>query len=503
MRSDQRPQASTAWLPILAAAGITLLLLGLTMERYGYHRDELYFLAAGQRLDWGFVDQPPLTPAVAALATWVFGGSLAGLRLLPALAAGAVVVLTGLIAREMGGGRFAQGFAALCASVSTLVLALGHMLATATFDLLIWVTVLWLVARILRGGDQRLWAAVGVIAGIGLLNKHLVLFLGVGIVLGLAVAGPRRLLRSGWAWVGVAVALAIFLPNLIWQATHGWPQVAMAGVIAERTAGIGGRIEYLAFQLIAVNPLLAPVWVIGLWRLIRSPELRAFRALAVAYLAVLAIFLVSGGRFYYLGGLYAPLLAAGAVTIEGWLHRRRAAGRPRLAAALTAGALAAGILGAPFSIPVLPAEVTAGAVFGEANPEQLETIGWPELVQTVADVYADLPPDERETTTIVALNYGQAGAIERFGPMHDLPQPHALHNSYADWGPPPADATTAVVVGDWPQPRLVALFATCEEVAAITNPAGAGNEEAGAPVRVCRDPHRPWSQVWPEQRFYS
>jgi len=161
-------RAAIAWLPILSAAALTLLLLLITAEQYGYHRDELYFLVAAEHLDWGYVDQPPLTPAVAAAATALFGDSLTGLRLVPALAAVAIVLLTGLIAREMGGGRFAQGFAALCAAISTLVLAIGHLLATSTFDLLAWVVIAWLVARILRGGDERQWLIVGAVVGIGL-----------------------------------------------------------------------------------------------------------------------------------------------------------------------------------------------------------------------------------------------------------------------------------------------------------------------------------------------
>lgn len=503
MRAANASRGGVAWLPVLASAAMSLAVLVLTAEQYGYHRDELYFLAAGQHLAWGFVDQPPFTPAMAAVAEALFGDSLTGLRLFPALAAAAVVFLTGLITRELGGDRFAQGFAALCMAVSTLVLALGHLLSTATFDLLAWVVVLWLVARILRGGDERLWLAVGAATGVGLLNKHLVAFLCIGLLIGLAIAGPRQHLRSGWLWAGVGLAILIFLPNLVWQAANGWPQLAMAAVISERTGGIGGRIGYLAFQLIAVNPLLVPVWVMGLVGLLRSPHLRSFRALGVAYLALLVLFLVTGGKFYYLGGLYTPLIGAGAVTIERWLTGRRETGRLPLAPVLAAGVLVAGVLGAPFSLPVLPASVTAGTVLGLANPDQLETVGWPELVATVADVHSGLPADERAGTVILTRNYGEAGAIERFGPMLGLPMPYALHNSYADWGSPPADATTAIVVGRWPDDQLEALFDRCEVLDEISNPAGADNEEAGAPVRVCHDPLRPWAQAWPELAFFS
>jgi len=230
-------------------------------------------------------------------------------------------------------------------------------------------------------------------------------------------------------------------------------------------------------------------------------DFRPFRPLAVAYLLLLAVFAVTGGKFYYLGGLYMPLVAAGAIAIE---RRLVLAGggsfRPRL---LTAGALVASVIGLPFSLPVLPADVTGTGVNGVANRELRETIGWPDLVATVQDVFLELEADERATTTIVTRNYGQAGAIEREMGEFGLPQPHSGQNSYWDWGPPPDAATTAIVVGFWDERTLASRFATCEEVARISNAVGAENDELGAPVRVCRDPRVPWSQLWPEFRFRS
>lgn len=493
----QTHRSVISWLPILSAAALTLLLLLITAEQYGYHRDELYFLAAAEHLEWGFVDQPPLTPAVAGAATALFGDSLLVLRLAPALAAVAIVILTGLITREMGGGRFAQGFAALCAAVSTMVLAIGHLLATSTFDLLAWVLIAWLVARILRGGDPRQWMLVGVVVGIGLLNKHLVAFLVVGVLIALATVGPRHHLRSRWLWAGAAIGLVVFSPNLIWQATNGWSQLDMAGAIVERSGGIGGRIEFFALQLIAVNPLLVPIWVWGLVKLLTDATLRPFRSFAVGYLVLLGVFAVIGGKFYYLGGLYMPLVAAGAIALE---RRVTGAVHQRL---LTAGVLVAGVIGLPFSLPVLPAEVTGTGINGVANKELRETIGWPELVATVGSVYEELEVDEQATTTIITRNYGQAGAIERWMDEAGLPQPHSGQNSYWEWGPPPDSATTAILVGFEDESLLSARFTSCDLVATISNDAGAENDELDAPVHVCRDPIAPWSEQWSEFRVRS
>jgi hypothetical protein len=337
--------------PLVAlAVGVTLLLLAFA-GRYGYHRDELYFLRAGRELAFGYVDQPPLTPALAAAMDALVPGSLVALRLPSALAAGAVVVLTGLIAREFGGGRSAQLLAAACMAVSSILLIVGHLLSTTTFDLLAWAALSWLLVRALRDGGP-VWLAAGAVAGIALQNKLSPAFLVVAVVLGVLTVGPRQALRSPWPWLGGVLALAVWAPHLVWQAANGWPQLDLAEAIA---GGSSGTSEpwylFLPFQLVLVSPVLVPVWVAGWWRLLRDPELRSWRAFAVTYVVLAVFFLLTGGKPYYLAGLYPMLVAAGAGPVVAWArHGSRRGRRAALGAALALSLLIDGVIG----LPVVP-----------------------------------------------------------------------------------------------------------------------------------------------------
>jgi hypothetical protein len=250
--------------------------------QYGYHRDELYFIVAGQHPDWGYPDQPPMAPLLAAGLEWLAPGSLVALRLPSALAMGGLVVLGALLAREMGGGRYAQLLTAATVGVATFPLAVGHLLSTATFDLLAWVALSWVVARILRTGDDRLWLVAGAIAGLALQNKHLIAFLAAGLGVAFLLAPEhRRHLRSPQLWGGIGLAFAIWLPNLIWQAAHGWPALTIARDIAGEEMSLSGRVEFVVLQLVifgAGGTILARA---GLLRLIRDPTGRPYRPFAV------------------------------------------------------------------------------------------------------------------------------------------------------------------------------------------------------------------------------
>nr|MBA2444160.1 glycosyltransferase family 39 protein [Nocardioidaceae bacterium] len=281
--NGSRSREAIAWGPLLAVSAAVGLTLVLTSGAYGYHRDELYFLQAGQRLAWGYPDQPPLTPLLARAMTEIAPGSLVVLRLPSALAAAGVVLLTGLIARELKGDRLAQMLAAACMGVSALLLAVSHLLSTSTFDLLAWTAVSWLVVRILQGADERWWLLVGLVTGIGLLNKSLLVFLAVGLFVGVIAIGPRRVLRSRWLWAGAGLALMLWLPHLIWQQEHGWPQLELSRQIAAGSSGSSQPAAlFIPFQLVLISPVLVPVWVAGLIRLARPPRLARVRAFALA-----------------------------------------------------------------------------------------------------------------------------------------------------------------------------------------------------------------------------
>jgi 4-amino-4-deoxy-L-arabinose transferase-like glycosyltransferase len=489
VRSNRTRGAPLRHLLVPAAAVVPLLIL--FAGGYGYHRDELYFLAAGHHPAWAYADQGPLTPLIARAMDAIAPGSLTVLRIPSALMAGGTVLTTGLLARELGGSRGAQRIAAACAAVASVVLVVGHLLSTSTFDLLAWAVVTWLVARIIRTGDERLWLAAGAVAGLALLNKPLIAFLLVALAAGVLIAGPRELLRSAWLWAGVALAALLFSPFVIWQARHGWPQLDVSSSIASGGSGSSQpRWALLPFQFLLVSPVLAPVWIAGLVALLRDRSLRRFRLFGVAWLVLVVVFLATGGKPYYLAGMFPVLLAAGAPATDRWL--RRGAPRARRALLVAAVALSA-LVSAVIALPVLPAE-DAGPVVA-TNGDVGETIGWPQFTATVAAVYRRAGPG----AVILTSNYGEAGAIDRYGPRLGLPGAYSGHNGFGYWGPPPDRPGPVVTVG-LDRAALARSFTSCRAAGRIDNREGIDNDERGAPVDVCGGTRAPWSSIWPGLR---
>ena len=484
-----------AWRPLALLSGGLAVFLLIFSTRYGPHRDELYFRTAGQHLAWGYVDQPAFTPLVARLVTELFGNALVGWRLPSALAAGATVLVTGLIARRLGADRPAQLLAGAAMAVAAVLLILGHLLSTATFDLLFWTLISFLVVRQLQGADPRGWLLVGLVVGIALHNKTLVAVLVAALLIGLLAVGPRLVLRSGWLWAGAGLAALVWLPNLVWQAQHGWPQLTLARAIAGGSSGSSQPWWlFLPMQLVLVSPVLVAMWVPGLIRLWRAAELRPVRSFAVAYVLLAAVFLVTGGKPYYLAGLYPVLLAAGAPLVVGWLRRRRDA-RGWIAGGLGLSLLVNAVL----MLPVLPARALAVTPIVDINYDAGETVGWPTFVATVAEVYAALPPAERASAGVVTRNYGQAGAIDRYGPELGLPEAHSGHNAYFDWGPP-ADTGGPVVLVGFDEVFLRTVFGEVSRAATVDNGLGVDNEEQGTPVWVGRELRGTWAELWPTFR---
>jgi 4-amino-4-deoxy-L-arabinose transferase-like glycosyltransferase len=469
------------------AAGVVVLLVSVA-GRYGYHRDELYFLRAGREPAFGYVDQPPLSPLLAHAADALFGGSLVGLRLPSALAAGLTVLCTGLIARELGGGRAAQVLAAACMAVSSILLGTGHLLSTTTFDLLAWTVLSWLVVKGLRV-DGPVWLAVGVVAGVALQNKTLPLFLLGAVTVGVVLVGPRATLRSGWVWSGGLIALALWAPNLVWQAAHGFPLLTMSRAIA---AGSSGTSEpwyvFLPFQLLLISPLLAPIWMIGWWHLARDPALRPWRAFAVAYVLLAVVLAATGGKPYYLAGLYPVLLAAGAAPVVRWVADRA----PRTRGSLLGAALVLSLAVSAFLVlPLVPVDKLARTPVPSVYYDAGETVGWPELAVTVADVRDRIPPDQ--PTAVLTANYGEAGAVDRFLPQ--LAPAYSGHNAYGTWGPPPEHVATLIVVG-FPEQRVREWFGDVELAARVDNGVGLDNDEQNAPVWIGRRRRASWDVLW-------
>lgn len=480
----QRSRQPIAWRNLGLVCGITGLVLVVVSGRYGYHRDELYFLAAGRHLAWGYPDQPPLTPFLARLMDDVGGGSLVVFRLPATLAAMAVTLLTGLLARELGGGLFAQTLAAFTVAVSTYVLLSGHLLVTSTVDLLVWVSVIWLVVRILNGADPRLWLVGGLISGLGFWNKQLPVVLLFGLFVGALLTPPaRRFLRSPWLWAGMAVAAAMWVPVLAWQAHHGWPQLTLAGQIRDEYGTPGERVNFVFLQFALFGFGGAYLWVVGLRHLWKDPAWRTMRLLAWTWLTVLVFFVITAGQGYYPSGVYPSLIAAGAVVVERY--------RRRWPVAILVGISALVVL--PAALPLLP-PVTFGKTFwaGIAEP-QIETIGWPWFVDQVAAAYATIPADQRGTAGIYATNYGEAGAIDRFGPELGLPPAWSGHNGFGLWGPPPGETAPVVVV--WQDGTPSPFFDGCRLSGDVDT--GVENEEGeNSAVWVCTGPSGGWASAW-------
>ena len=487
-RGDRRPLPAFDWrVGWIAAAAIAVLLV--TAGGYGYHRDELYFIVAGQHPDWGYPDQPPFSPLLAAAIHAIVPGSLLALRVPSALALGGIVLLGALLAREMGGGRFAQLLTAAAVGVGTFPLAVGHLLSTATFDLLAWVALTWLVARVMRTGDGRLWLAAGAVVGLALQNTHLIGLLVAALAVGiLTTPEHRRHLRSRWLWAGAMVAAAIWTPNLVWQATHGWPALAIARDIASQEASLGGRFEFVFLQLVIFGAGASLLIGIGLHRLVRTTEGRPFRVFAWAAGLLFVLFTITSGKAYYLVGLYPALVAAGSVTVEGW--------RAGWHLALGSAVLVLGALPAPIGLPILPADAFARSFYAVPGEDQLNTIGWPEFLAAVAAAHASIPEEQRATAVIVTGNYGEAGAVAVLGRLRGLPAAYSGHNAYGLWGLPPKGSGPVIVVG-YGEERMAAAFTGCRTVATIDNGIDAPTEEQGLPVWICDGPRGRWAEVWP------
>lgn len=465
---------------VLPPALALLVVLVASAGAYGYHRDELYFRMLPPA--WGYTDQPPFTPLVARLVSSVVDEAWA-LRLVAALVAAIAVVVVAAITAEVGGGRGAQALAAWGAGFGYYPLLLGHVLFTATFDLVVWPLVLLLVIRaVLRRRGVWLLLA-GVVAGASLYNKLLVLALLLVIAVGLAVAGPRRAAVWGWAAAGALLVLVIGAPNLVWQMAHGLPQLRIGGALSEQNAA-AVRPFVVPFLAALLGPTLTPVCAAGFVAPFRRPAWRELRWLPVALVAIVALVVLMGAQLYYDLGVLTAVFAVGCVPAVEWARSRGR--RALLVAAVAVNASAAAVL----ALPVIPASALAGTVVPAWNQAARDQLGWPALVQRVDAVAA---AHERDAV-VLTRNYGEAGAIVRYAPSL-ADRTFSGHNALHDAAPPPATTDVVVAVGygmDW----LRQDFASCETVTRLPDADGVVSQETGAPVRVCTGRLTPMSTVW-------
>lgn len=484
-------------------AGVLFAVLMALSGRYGFHRDELYFLDCARHLTPSYVDQPVLSPLLARLSLWAFGVSLPGLRVWSAFAGAGTVVLAGLLAREFGGRRTAQFLAALGAATMPAVLGADYLFGPTSLDLLFWTALAFVVVRIGRTENPRLWPVAGAVLGLGLSNKHSIGLFAVALVVGIVASGGGRQLVNRWFVIGVVIAGAFTIPDVWWQATNHWPTIEMTRRLNQENGGTAHIATWVVGQFFEVTLALAWVWVVGIRWLWRSDR-PMWRALVWAYGLLFVFFapLTTGGKVYYLAAAYIYLLAAGAVRVEGWLDARTV----RLRRLLVCTALST-LLTLPVVLPVLPAN-GIGWTYG-ANKELGETVGWPQFLGTVRAVWDSLPPSQRARAVIFTADYGEAGAINELGRSVGLPGAVSGHNNEWFWGPGNPDATTIVAVAPGPvdvtgYAALLERYCTHVRVAArFTNPEGIHNQEWGGHVYICTGLKRPWGESWSSLRHDS
>jgi hypothetical protein len=494
-----------AWslLSLLALAKLALHLP--VLHRYGYHIDELYFLACGRHLAWGYVDHAPLVPWIARFATTIFGDSLVGLRIFSTLAGVASIVLTGLLAARLGGGRFAQGVAALAMLLAPVYLRTGNMLCIPAFEPLFWVLSYYVLVRIAQEDDARLWPWLGLTAGLGLLNKHSMLFFGFGLVVGLALTPMRKHFRSPWLYAGGALAGLLFLPNLVWQFRHGWPTFHFLLGLNEKVMSGVSTFQFVSGQVLYLQPAAAFLALAGLVYFLRNREARDYRILAWIWIAVFLLLLLAKSKIYYLAPAYPPLLAGGAIAVERFA-RRRGAIWPQTAT--LAVMLAFGLILMPVSLPVLSIERTdrymARVTFGafenihELTGDLHAMFGWEERVEAVARVYHALPEAERRQAVIFGPGYGNAGAVDLFGPALGLPGATSLSQTYYLWGLPDHPIETVIGMG-WSRETMERIFEEVEVVAEVE----LENVDPGERqflVTLGRKPIEPLHEIWRDNR---
>jgi 4-amino-4-deoxy-L-arabinose transferase-like glycosyltransferase len=479
-----RPQLARG--PVLAAALAQALALTAGSHGYGYHRDELYYRMLPPA--WGYIDQPPLTPLLARLTTNL-ADDVWALRIPATLAAALSVVVVALICRQLGGARGAQAIAAWGYAFAGIPLALGHVLLTSTVDLFLLSVVVLAVLRAATEGP-RWWLAAGVVAGVATYNRLLVAVVVVGLVAGIALLGPRSAFRSRWLWAGACAGLLVALPNLLYQATNGWPQLEMGAALSANNAG-DVRSQAPLLLLVMLGPPLVIVWVAGIVWLLRRERRGQVGFLVVGFVVLLAFTYGSGAQPHYPVHLVSVMFAAGCVPVARWLGVRPV-WRAVAVALLAVNAVVSLLL----ALPLVPLDPVGATPLPDTSPLVADQVGWPRYVAQVAAAYRQSP---ERPTAVVASNYGEAGAIARFGGPLGLPVPVSGQNALAGVRRPADEARVVLVVG-YQYDDVRGLFTSCQVVARLDNGVDVDNEEQGAPVAVCRDPVEPWRQLWP--RFH-
>jgi hypothetical protein len=498
---------------VLYVALVRIVLYLIAAPNYGYFRDELYYLACGEHPAWGYVDQPPMIAWVAWLLQHTIGTSLYALRLLPAIAHAGTIVLAGLLTRELGGRRWAMFLAALAALLSPVALAFGHLFTMNAFDPLLWTAIAFFVARIATRGDERLWLGVGALFGITLLNKYGVAFWVVGLAIGVVLTPLRQNLRHSWLWIGGALGAAIALPNFLWQWRHGFPFLElMHNVRAQGRDIVLAPPAFLKAQAEMIGYASGLLVLFALIFFFFAPAGRLFRALGWAYLIFLAEMMALHGKMYYLGPVYPILFAAGAVWLESatagkaWIWAK-----PAVAVAI---ASISGIY-APMILPILPVDSFLAYEHRMGIEQQkfehqkegrlpqlyADMFGWEQIAQRVAAYYHTLSPEDQAKTAIFANNYGDAAAIDFFGPRYGLPKAIGNHQSYWLWGPRQYTGESLIVLGEGHERNMQTKCTSYSIVGTTEYPLSRPDE--WKPIYHCRGLKPGLQQMWPLNKHWD
>jgi hypothetical protein len=494
-------------IPVYVIAAIAFLVQIATANRYGYFGDELYYLACAKHLAWGYVDQPPMVVFLTWLIVHTLGTSLLAIHFVPALCGAARILLTAAIARELGGGRFAQTLAALCSAVALVFLAVDHIWSMNTFEPLIWGGCALIVARVINTGDQRLWLAFGALAGLGLETKYSIGVFGAAVVCALLLTRERVAFARPWIWMGGAIAVLIFLPNLIWNVQHHWPFAELMHNINE--SGRDVKLpppQFLLQQFLVMMPLTAPVTLAGVWWLFTN---KRYRALGWTFALTFLFFMVMRAKNYYVAPAYPIAFAAGGIAFERWLGSRTWA-KAVMVSVLT---ITTAIL-LPYVVPILSPEDflywESVVPFKPAETERNHRavlphvfawrFGWPEMVEATAHVYNSLPPAERARTAIFANDFGEGGAIDLLGVKYGLPQAIGGHQNFWLWGPQGYDGSTVIILGDNLE-GASKWFRECSVAATVNNRWSARWEQG--PVLLCRGMKFDLRTAWPKLKKWD
>lgn len=518
------PRADNRALWVLS--GATLLIHLVTNGRYGYFRDELYYIACSRHLDAGYVDMAPLCAWILRLQSTAFGDSLFALRLFPAIAHALTVALTGAIARALGGKGWAVALACIASMTAVVYLAIGNFYSMNAFEPLFWMGCAYLLVRIIKVAQPSslpapaarrlktcatLWLAFGLLAGLAVENKHSFAFFGLGIVVALLLSPERRHLARPWIYLGGLIALAVALPNVVWQIRHAWATLELLRNVARSDKNVVlGPLQFIAQQILIMNPATLPLWLGGLFWLLaaRGPEsVRGYRILGLAYLVTLAEFILMHGKHYYLAPVYPLLFAAGSVAVERLFTVRFQWVKPALATAMIG--LAA--LLAPTILPLLPPEKLLAYMRAiHFEPPRTETshtaalpqlfadqFGWEEMVRSVGRAYATLSPADQRRAAIFCQNYGQAGAVDFFGPKYGLPPALSGHQNYYLWGPRDYTGELMLIV-DSARGDEREQFRTVEDLGIVDSSRWAMPWEQRQHIYLCRDLKVPLRDFWPQ-----